>query len=58
MFKFGLNIFHFEAFDSQKSNHRALFHLAIFQEQTFERKNSDLPGYDRLRMLPNHYNKG
>jgi hypothetical protein len=33
-----LNIFRVEAFENQKSNHRALFHLRFFQEWMFEKK--------------------
>jgi hypothetical protein len=39
---FDLNIFRFSAFESQKSNRRALFHLRFFQEQTFAKKKAQI----------------
>jgi hypothetical protein len=37
-FNFGLDIFCFEAFENRKSNHRALFHLILFQEGILEKR--------------------
>jgi hypothetical protein len=58
LFKFRLDIFRLEAAKIQKSNPRALLHLAFLSGTNVQEKEvSNLAGYDRLRVLRNNYNE-